>query len=226
MAADAIEIYLDISQPKAPMVKGLSDRATFALGPALQYSALTFKVFLVKPTGATISPPYFSQVDNAGMGLKCYVGPRPGVEAILAEQTVFALVPGPDVDGRVNYFSGILNLNDTRLNAALPADTLSTFLEFHLNRGDGLGFVPVAQTPITIESSVHDPGAAITPATPTEINLFRAEMTAWALSMFVAWRNDLIAANAGRNLVLSSPSALRGRELGVSDDGSPIDNPS
>jgi hypothetical protein len=42
--------------------------------------------------------------------------------------------------------------------------------------------------------------------------------------MFVAWRNDLLAANAGRNLVLSSPTAVRSRELGVADDGSPIDN--
>jgi len=223
--SDAIEVYLDVSQPKAALQKSLSDLAAFTLAAALQFSRLPFRVFLVRPTGAAIAPPFFSVVDNAGMNLKAYVGPRAGADAILASQTAFTNVP-LDADGRQFYFSGTLNLNDTRLNAALTGDTLATYLEFHLDRGDGAGFVPTAQTPITIESSVHDPGGADTPATPTEIETLRADLTAWALTQFVSWRNDIVAANAGRNVIFSSPAAIATRELGVSDDGSPIDNAS
>ncbi len=222
----AIEIFLDLSKPNAAIVKGLSDPSAAAFDDWLQYSQVPLIVYLVQPTGNVISPPFFSQVDNAGMSLKCYVGPRPGPDAILASQEVFATVAGPDSAGRVLYFAATLNLNDTRLNAALTGDSLSSYLEFHLNRGDGVGFVPVAQIAITVEAGVHDPGSAVTPATPTEIENLRAELYAWASANFVSWRNDLIPANAGRNVVLNSPDASRTRELGVANDGSPIDNAS
>lgn len=220
--ADAIELFLDISTPTGAAVKSLSDLASVQIGPFYQGSLLKLRVTPVTPTGSKVSPPYFAKVPITTLNLLVTVGQRAGAEAIKAAQYTWSQQLTADTEGKSGYFYADLNLNTTDLNTAIgTADTYQTYIEFQLSRSGG-AYSPVFQQLITILSVVKDPAGAASIPTPSA-NYLTMEQ---CFNLFVAWRNDIIPANAGRNIVLLSPGGTHTRELGVDDSAAPIDNPS
>lgn len=218
--ADAIELFIDVSTPTGAAVKSLSDRSAFALGPFYQGSLLKLRVYPVVPTGSGTLPPFFAKVAIDNIEMLVTVGPRAGTEAIKAAQYVWSKQLTADSEGKSGYFYADLNLNTTDLNNLISTnDTITTFFEVQFSRAGG-AYSPVFQSQITLLAVVKDPGSAASIPTPTIEYLTVAQGD----NKYVQWRNDLIPANAGRNIVLLSPDSARTRELGVGNDGEPIDN--
>lgn len=218
--ADAIEIYLDISTPQGGLFKSLLSREAFALGPFYQGAALQLRVFPVVPTGNAVGT-IFSKVALNNLDFELVLGLRAGTNVIYAAQYVWTKQLVADAEGKSGYFYATFDLNTTELNAALTGETLAIYLEFRLARG-AAGRQPVHQAGATIYAAVKDPSGAASIPTPTADYLTAAQCRA----LFVQWRNDLDAANAGRTLVFTSPDASKTRELGVGNDGAGIDNAS
>src|SRR5262249_12645984 len=105
--------------------------------------------------------------------------------------------------------------------AISTSDTYSTYMEFLLSRSSS-NFAAVYQAQISILAAVKDPGGAASAPTPAASYLTAAQ----CYNLFVAWRNDLIAANKGRNVIFLSPDGTHTRELGVGNSAEPIDNAS
>lgn len=218
--ADAIEVYLDLSTPLGGLFRSLNSLNPFEFTKFYQGSALQMRVFPVVPTGSTQSPPFFSLVPLDNIEFEMVVGPRAGTTAILAAQYDWSKQIGADAEGKQGYFYATLDLHTTEMNAAIgTADSITRYIEFRLARLGG-NFGPVAQGEVTIIATVKDPGASASIPTPAPSYLTAAQ----CLSMFVAWRNDLIAANAGRTVVYASADSTATREMGVANDKSPIDN--
>lgn len=216
--ADATEIYLDLSTPQGAVFKSLTDRTALQLGPFYQGSAIPFRIFPVLPTGNATGL-LFSKIALANLTLELVLGIRTGTNQIYAAQYEWTAQNGPDADGKSGYWYATLDLNTDELNAALTGETLECYLEFRLARGAAAAG-PVYQQRILVVAAVKDPGGAASIPTPAPSYLTAQQ----CLALFVAWNNAIIPANAGRNLLLSSPDATKTRELGVGDDGAPIDN--
>lgn len=216
-------MFLNLSPPTGAAVKGLNDATTFVLGPFYQGQLLPLRIYPVISTGAvlpTSNQNLFSKVSLTNLDLQVVVGPRAGAESILAAQYTWSKQVANDSEGKSGYFYANLDLNTTNLNTAIStSDSYSTYIEFELSRS-GATFAPVYQAGIQILAVVKDPGGAASAPTPATSYLTAAQ----CYNLFVAWRNDLIAANAGRNVVFLAPGAAHTRELGVGDSGEPIDN--
>lgn len=212
-------VYLDISTPQGAFVGGLEAflPPPPEIGPFIQGQAITFHVHPVRPISPTEANPNpgYEHISLSGLAFEMVIGPRAGTTAVLAS-----------LDGPLNwvatsgtYWLGTIDLNTSAMNTAIgTADSLATYLEFRIAQ-DGITFKPVAQIAITVTASVRDPGAAVSPSSPDPSFITLAQ----AKALFVQWNNMLDANNYGREVILASPSGLRGRGLGVDDDGSPID---
>ncbi len=220
--ADAIELFLDVSTPQGAAVKSLSDKNAFTLGPFYQGSLLQLRITPVVPTGSTVTAPYYAKVPITNLDLQAYIGPAAGNESILASQPTWTKQLTADTEGKSGYFYASLNLNTTELNTAIATSAFyDTYFEVLLSRS-GAAFSPVFQSLIRVMAVVKGPAGAASTPTPTVDYLTRDQ----AMNLFVLWRNDLVAANAGRNIVLLSPDGAHTRELGVGNSAEPIDNPS
>lgn len=223
--ADAIEVYLDISTPTGRLVKGLGDATPFTLGPFYQGQLLPLRVYPVVFNGKLVPSPgelQFSKVSLTGLELQVAVGPRAGAEAIKAAQYTWSKQVGADSESKSGYFYANLDLNTTDLNTYIgTSDSIFVYFEFILSRA-GSTFAPVHQAYVQLLAVVKDPGSASSAPTPAASYLTAAQ----CYNLFVAWRNDLITANKGRNIVLLSPDGTHTRELGVGDSAEPIDNAS
>lgn len=219
--ADAIKLYLNLGTPQGSLVKGLSDATPFVLGPFYQGSALNLRIYPVVPTGTGIVAPFFSQLAIDSLDIQVAVGPRAGAESILANQYTWSRQTAFDSENDRRYFYASLDLNTTNLNAAVgTSDSYQTYFEILLSRGST--FVAVFNTAITINAVVKDPAGAASAPTPAASYYTASQIDA----LFVRWNNALFSANAGRNIVLLSPSGTRTRELGVGDSAEAIDNAS
>lgn len=222
--ADAIEIYLDLGKPTGAAVKGLNDASPVILGPFYQGQLLRLRVFPVVANGAVIPAPggtLFDKVSISNMEMRVAVGPRAGAEAVKAYQPTWAKQVGVDTEGKSGYFYADLDLNTTDLNNAIAtAEFYDTYIEFGIQRSGATTFAPVYQQAVRVLAVVKDPGSASSTPTPTDQYLTAAQ----CYNLFVAWRNDLIAANAGRNVVFASPDTTHTREMGVDNIAAAIDN--
>lgn len=216
--ADAIELYLDLSTPQGALAKSLTDRTPPVFGPFYQGQKINLRVFPVVPTGNTIGT-LFSKVDLANLTFEFVIGIRTGANQIYVAQYVWTKQVANDAEGKSGYFYATVDLNTTELNNAITAESLAVFAEFRIGRGAAAAG-PAHQVAVTIYAAVKDPSGAASIPTPAAEYLTAAQCKA----LFVQWRNDLDAANAGRNVVFSSPDATKTREIGVANDGSGIDN--
>lgn len=222
--ADAIEIYLDLSKPSGAAVKGLNDSSSFLLGPFYQGSLLRLRVFPVVWNGSVLPTPggqLYSQVSLTNLELRVAVGPRAGAEAVLAYQPTWAKQSALDSEGKSGYFYADLDLATSALNTAISTnDSLSTYIEFALQRSGATNFQPVYQQLIQVLAVVKDPAGASSVPTPADQYLTSAQN----YNLFVAWDNSLIPANSGRLIRLVSPDGTRIREIGIGNNGEMIDN--
>lgn len=223
--ADAVEIYLDLSIITGRACKPIDNQplSTLTIGPFYQGSLIPMRVYPVVATGNQINAPYFSKLDLTNLDFQLVLGPRAGTENILAAQYTWSKQTAADSEGKSGYFYANLDLNTSALNTAIGSSDqyTSAYLEFRISRA-GAAYSPVHQVNPTILSVVKDPTSSSSVPTPTPSYLTRDE----CLNLFVMWNNTIAAggANNGRNIILASPDGTRQRELGVSNDGSPIDN--
>jgi hypothetical protein len=223
--ADAVEIYLDLSTITGRACKPIDNQplSTLTLGPFYQGSLVSIRVYPIVATGNQISSPYFSKLDLTNLDFQLVLGPRAGAENILAAQYTWMKQVAADSEGKSGYFYADLNLNTSALNTAIGSSDqyTSAYLEFRISRS-GAAYTPVFQVNPTIVAVVKDPTSSSSVPTPTPSYLTRDE----CLNLFVMWNNTLAAggANNGRNIILASPDGTRQREIGVGNDGAPIDN--
>ncbi len=212
-------VYLDISTPQGAFVGGLESFLPPPpdIGPFIQGQAITFHIHPVIPIAPTIANPNpgYAHTTLAGLDFEMVIGPRAGAGTV----GLCSLDGGNWVATGNLYWVGTIDLHTTAMNTAIgTSDSLATYLEFRIKQASlSDAYKPVAQIAITITASVRDPDAVSSPTTPgpTYPTLDQAK------ALFVQWNNMLDANNYGRSIILASPSGLRGREIGVADDGSP-----
>lgn len=152
-----VDLYVDIVNSR--LVLGLNNATNFVFGKIFQASALSLRIFPVKPTN-TFSAPYFSQIDVSGLLVRASIGPAAGATALLASQDVWTKVTTPDPSGLKNYFTAVLNLNTTELNAAIStSQTFASTFEIQLNESSA--WRPVCQEAITVLATVWDTTGAV-----------------------------------------------------------------
>src|SRR5207302_2044210 len=151
----------------------------------------------------------FTVVDMAGSGLRAWIGPTPVGGAETPDQ--LALNAALTWSAANKWFTGDLSLANTDVDAYLlslgsKAATLE-LTETATNR------VTLLQVPVTL-TSAGDEGSSTSPA-PADSYYTKAEV----LALLAKLIND-----PGVRIVLKSANGVYGRELGVNDDGSPMDN--
>ena len=150
-----VDLYVDIVNSE--LVLGLNNATQFQFGKIFQGSALSLRIFPVKPTNNQFAP-YFTLVDISGLMARVSVGPRAGATALLASQDVWTK-SFSDGSGTIGCFTAVLNLNTTELNAAIgSSDSFATLFEIQLS--EAAAWRPVAQRSISIIPTVWDPSGA------------------------------------------------------------------
>lgn len=180
-----------------------------AIPSIFQGNVIDIKVAVVDPTGSLAGAAY-SKVNLGSYGLRVSIGATPtgtsGGPTPLALQNTFTW------DSVDNSFSGSLACNTSAIDSHIgSAASQTAYFEVNLTlSGDR---TTILQETFTLKAVVDE--ATTTAPTPTDSYLTSAEV----LALFVR----KVGAN-GDVIVLKSPSGIYGRELGVADDGSAIDN--
>lgn len=174
-----------------------------------QGNVIDLKITVVDPTGS-VSGAVFSKVDLGSYGLRVAVGATPtgtsGGPTPLALQNSFTW------DSVDKSFSGSLECNTTAIDSHIgSAASAAAYWEVNLTLAGNR--ITILQEAFTLKAVVDE--ATSTAPTPTDTYLTKAE----CLALFAKFIND-----AGQTIVVKSPGAIYGRELGVADDGSAIDN--
>ncbi len=179
--------------------------------PALFQSAVvTLRISAVDPTGNFTAP--YSLVDLNGFGLRVAVGDTPtgtaGGPAPLALQNEGGFV----YNAAGKYFQGNINLATAAIDAYIgPQSFRQAYFEVNLTQGGSRD--PILQETFTLKAVVDEQAANV--PNPVDQYLTKAE----SLALFAKLVNDL-----GARIVLKSENGVYGRELGVADDGTGIDN--
>jgi|ERR1051326_3231886 hypothetical protein len=177
--------------------------------PALfEYNVKPLQIQVVDPISAAF--PTYSLVDLAAYGLRVGIWPTPtgtaAGPASLALQTVWVW------DAVNKWFTGSLDLGTAALESYIGALSEKTaYFEVTLTLAGER--ITLLQELVTLKA-VGDEGS-ITAPTPADTYYTKADSDA---------RFFKKVGDAGEVLVLKSPNGLWGRELGVADDGSAIDN--
>jgi hypothetical protein len=179
--------------------------------PALFQSAtVTLRVSAVDPTGNFTAP--YSLVDLNGLGLRVALGDTPtgtaGGPAPLALQNEGGFV----YNAAGKYFQGDLNLATAAIDAFIGSQSFKQAY-FEVNLTSAGGRDPILQETFILKAVVDE--QAVNVPNPVDQFLTKAE----CLALFAKLVNDV-----GARLVLKSANGVYGRELGVADDGSGIDN--
>lgn len=176
--------------------------------PIFQSNTVTVRVTVVDPTGSLTAP--YTTVDLTGYGCRVSVGATPtgdsGGPAPLALQDTNPWVPAG------KYFQGDLALNTVAVDSYIGT-TASKSAFFEINLTNGGTRETILQVTFTL-AAVVDELTSTTP-TPTDQFLTKAE----CLALF-----QKLIGDAGQRLVLKSLNGVYGREIGVNDDGSAMDN--
>ena len=174
-----------------------------------QGNVIDLKITIVDPTGSVTSAK-FTKVNLGSYGLRASIGVTPtgtaGGPAPLALQNVFVW------DSADYSFSASLDCTTTAIDGAIAgAASVGAFFEVNLTLAGNR--ITIFQEPITLKAIVDE--ATSTSPNPTETYLTKAE----SLATFAKFVND-----NGRTLILKSPGGIYGREIGINDDGSLIDD--
>ncbi len=152
----------------------------------------------------------YSKVDLGTDAMRVSIGDTPTGTASgptpLALQTTFAW------DSSLKNFTGTLDLTSASINSFIGA-LASKQAYFEVNLVSSGNRITILQITFPL-MAVVDETATTSPA-PADQYLTKSDIQAG----FVPY----IGIN-GKTIVLKSPSGIYGRELGVADDGSPIDN--
>lgn len=218
-----VDLYIDIQRQPGKLVPGNGGGQPEVLG-FFQGSHIPLRIFPMRSTGK-ISTAAHAACAITGFGdVRVAVGDRAGSGSPLAlagagSSYTATAVSTPDADGLSNYWQLELNLNTNELNTAIgTASERACFLEVSVSVGGS--FRVVLQIPITIWASVYDQAGAISLPTASTEYYTKAELDA----LVVFWDNRAKAANAGKTILLTSPSGNTIRELGIANDGTPTDN--
>lgn len=172
-----------------------------------QSNSVDFQVYVVEETG-NVAPRY-QLADMSNYGLRISIGTTPtgtsGGPTPVALQDTFTL-------NAAGYFEGTLAMNTAAVDALIGSSvSVGAYIEFNLTY---LGTrITIYQNTCTLKAVV-DELTSTSPAA-TDVYLTKAE----SLNTFCLKVGEL-----GFRLVLRSANGTYGRELGVDNDGSPIDN--
>lgn len=174
-----------------------------------QGNVIDFKVTIVDPTGS-VSGAVWSKADMGSYGLRMAIGATPtgtsGGPTPLALQNSFTWDP---VD---KSFSGSLECNTSAIDSHIgSAASAPAYFEINLTLAGNR--ITILQETFTLKAVVDE--ATSTAPTPTDVYLTKAE----CLALFAKFVNG-----AGDTIIVKSPGAIYGRELGIGDDGAPVDN--
>ena len=199
-------LYLVVDRQNRALV-GFNGSIT-SIPPLFQSNVQTVRVAVVDPTG--LFNPAYQLVDLAGYGLRASVGDTPtgssGGPTPLALQDTFVW----DSDGK--FFEADLALNTVAIDSFIGA-LASKGAYFELNLTKDGNRETILQTNITLKAVV-DELLSVAP-TPTDQFLTKAE----CLALFAKLVNNL-----GTRITLRSQNGIYGRELGVNNDGSALDD--
>lgn len=202
-----LDLYNDIVNNR--MVVAKTDPTPFQIPQWYQYSQIGIRYYPLRPVGVTL-PPYFSNVLLASLTLQIAIGPRAGVEALLANQATWTKQYSADGSG-TGYMYGTLDLNTAQMNAAMGSfDSIDSYLEVYLS--DNGVPRPVFQSPIRIISTVITPGGGAALPTPAVTYYTKAEMDA----LFVKFFGN----PNGSTVTLPSPDGASGVIIGCNNDKS------
>ncbi len=172
-----------------------------------QNNVRDLQIQFVDPTGG-INTQYVA-VDVAAYGLRTAIGATPtgtaGGPAPLTFQDTFVW------DSVNKWFTGSLALNVAAINSFIGTAAAATaYFEITLT---GTDWQTILQQTFTLRAVVDDTGA--TAPAPADSYFTKNEAEA---------RYQKKIGDAGQRLVLVSANGLYGRELGVNDDGTALDN--
>jgi hypothetical protein len=184
------------------------------LGSVIQLPALfqttvpTLQIGVVDPTGNVMAP--YSLVDLTGYGLRASVGDTPtgtaGGPAPLALQDTFVW------NAATKYFSADLSLTGAAIDSFIGSlASRGAYFEINLTLNGNRDVL--LQIPVTLKAVVDE--LTSTAPGPTDQYLTKAE----CLALFAKLIMDL-----GQRQVFRSANGVYGREIGVNDDGSALDN--
>ncbi len=176
--------------------------------PALfQSNVQDFIIQIVDPTGNLSVPNTI--VDMGGKGLRVSVGATPTGSS--GGPTPLALIAGT-WDSTNKWFTAALALNTTDVDTYIGSlSEKSAYFELNITESGNRN--TILQSTFTIRAVVDELGSTV--PSPTDQYLTRAESEAAFLKK---------KEGAGITWVAVSPNGIYGRELGVADDGTAIDN--
>jgi len=177
-----------------------------------QSNVQDFQIQIVEPdsSGSAGTIGKYVAVDMAGFGLRLAIGAAPtgtsGGPTPLALQDTFTW------DSTNKWFTGSVALNVVAIDSFIgSAAQASAYIE--VNSTYSGSRITMFQGGVTLRAVLDE--LTSTAPSPTDQYLTKAEM----LALFAKLIND-----AGTVIVLKSPDGTRGRELGVANDGTAIDN--
>ncbi len=178
--------------------------------PALfQSNVQAFRIYVVDPNPANILGGYVL-VDMGTSGIRMAVGDTPtgtsGGPTPLTFQNTFTW------NAAGKYFTGSLNLNVAAV-ATFIGSAASKSAYFEINETASADRITLFQSGVTLKAVVDEMTASV--PDPSEHYLTQTESQA----AFVKFINE-----PGATIVLKSPNGVWGREIGVNDDGSAMDN--
>lgn len=198
-------LYLAVNRQTKQLVS-FNGSAT-SIPPLFQNSVVTLRVAVVDPSGSLTAP--FTAVDEAGLGMRAWMGPQPIGGAETPDQLALNAALTWNAVGK--YFQGDISLNNTDVDTYLAGQPSKPawleLTETGTNR-DTMLQISFALT------AVGDEGSSTAPA-PADSYYTKAE----SLLVFM----PRVGANGDR-LVLKSANGLYGVELGCNDDGTLLTN--
>lgn len=207
-------IFVDLLNNK--LVSGLSDKSQWQFPTQFQGSQLPLRVYPLLPiVPQPIRGQFYTQVPIDTMTLRIAVGPSPGTQALLADQSTWSKQLAADADGLLGYFYATLDFNTSEMNTAIgTSDTYPTKIEIVMS--DGGAMRPVFQGPLTMQSVVIGPSGGGALPTPAAQYTTTAELMA-ILSGFVKFNGN----PDGSTIILGNGSY--NRIIGCNPDGSRLD---
>lgn len=183
-----------------------------AIPPMFQSNTLDFEVSAVDPaTSVTANPPYIL-ADLGSFGLRVAIGPTPTGTAGGPTVLAIALPAAWSWDATNKKFIGSLALNTVDVDAyigALPEKSAT----FEVNLTFGASRITLFQGSVTLKAVVDE----LLSLVPTPVDSFLTANESKALFMRKVGL-------AGERQVYVSEDGTKGREVGVNNDGSGIDN--
>lgn len=152
----------------------------------------------------------YTKVDLGSSGLRVAIGPTPTGTA--GGPTPLALQNSWTWDATNKRFDGSLSLASASIDSFIGSAS-SALAYFEVNVTTAGDRKTILQVQVTLKAVVDEQTSTVPSATDTYLT--KAE----SLALFVKFVND-----AGATIFFKSPDGTKGRELGVNDDGTGMDD--